>query len=34
MAEAVFAHTIKKKGLQSRFRIDSAGTGDYHVGES
>jgi low molecular weight phosphotyrosine protein phosphatase len=33
MAEAVFAHTVKEKGLESQFRIDSAGTAGYHVGE-
>ncbi len=32
MAEAVFKHTVKQKGLESRFNIDSAGTEDYHVG--
>jgi len=34
MAEAVFAHTIKEKGLESQFRIDSAGTASYHIGET
>ncbi|CAB4394293.1 uncharacterized protein OCT59_010960 [Rhizophagus irregularis] len=34
MAEAVFAHTVKKKGLESQFRIDSAGTAGFHVGAS
>jgi low molecular weight phosphotyrosine protein phosphatase len=34
MAEAVFAHTVKQKDLQSRFGIDSAGTAGYHVGET
>ncbi|CAG8484559.1 9432_t:CDS:2 [Funneliformis mosseae] len=34
MAEAVFKDTVKQKGLESRFNIDSAGTGNYHVGET
>ncbi|CAG8487662.1 7754_t:CDS:2 [Ambispora gerdemannii] len=32
MAEAVFAHTIKLKSKSHFFRIDSAGTGEWHVG--
>ncbi len=32
MAEAVFRHLVEKKGIQDKFRIDSAGTGDWHVG--
>ncbi|KAJ1647468.1 Low molecular weight phosphotyrosine protein phosphatase [Coemansia erecta] len=34
MAEAVFAHTVKQRGLYSRFTIDSAGTAGYHVGSA
>ncbi|KAK9720699.1 Low molecular weight phosphotyrosine protein phosphatase [Basidiobolus ranarum] len=34
MAEAVFAHTVKTKGLSDKFLIDSAGTAAYHVGET
>lgn len=33
-AEAVFADRLKKAGLEDRVRIDSAGTGDWHVGKS
>ncbi|CAN6632505.1 low molecular weight phosphotyrosine protein phosphatase [Trichomonascus vanleenenianus] len=34
MAEAVFAHTVKQRGLEGRFEvIDSFGTGAYHLGE-
>jgi low molecular weight phosphotyrosine protein phosphatase len=33
MAEAVFKHTIKQKGLESKFKVDSCGTGDWHVGQ-
>lgn len=32
-AEAVFAHTVARHGLAERFKIDSAGTGGWHVGE-
>jgi protein-tyrosine phosphatase len=33
-AEACFIHLVEREGLTGRFRIDSAGTGDWHVGES
>ena len=33
MAEAVFAHKVKAAGLENRIEADSAGTGDWHVGE-
>ena len=33
MAEAVFQDLIAKKGLENKFVVDSAGTGDYHIGE-
>lgn len=33
MAEAVFRHVVNLEGLSSHFRIDSAGTGDWHIGE-
>lgn len=32
MAEAVFRHLVQQEGLESRFRIDSAGTGNWHTG--
>ncbi|PYI55419.1 low molecular weight protein-tyrosine-phosphatase [Paenibacillus flagellatus] len=32
MAEAVFRHKVKEAGLDGRIRVDSAGTGDWHVG--
>ncbi|MNW41220.1 Low molecular weight protein-tyrosine-phosphatase YfkJ [compost metagenome] len=32
MAEAVFRHLIKQEGLEEQFVIDSAGTGDWHIG--
>jgi protein-tyrosine phosphatase len=32
MAEAVFRHYVKEEGLQDKIHIDSAGTGDWHVG--
>jgi len=31
-AEAVFRHKVKALGLESHFRIDSAGTHGYHIG--
>jgi protein-tyrosine phosphatase len=31
-AEGVFRHLVEEAGLQARFTIDSAGTGDWHVG--
>jgi protein-tyrosine phosphatase len=34
MAEAVFAHLVQQAGLADRFEISSAGTGDWHLGES
>ncbi len=33
MAEGVFAHHVQQAGLADSIRTDSAGTGDYHVGE-
>lgn len=33
MAEAVFRHLITNKGLDGKIEVDSAGTGDWHVGE-
>ena len=32
LAEGVFRHKAEKAGLASKFRIDSAGTGAWHVG--
>ena len=32
-AEGVFLDLIKKENLEDRFFVDSAGTGDWHVGE-
>ena len=34
MAEALFALLVDQAGLADRFEIASAGTGDWHVGES
>ncbi|HEY4394791.1 MAG TPA: low molecular weight protein-tyrosine-phosphatase [Polyangia bacterium] len=31
-AEAVMRHLVKQAGLESKIAIDSAGTGDWHVG--
>lgn len=33
LAEAVFRAVVTEEGLEDRFRIDSAGTSGYHVGE-
>jgi len=33
-AEAVFRSAVERAGLAKRIRVDSAGTHDYHVGES
>lgn len=33
MADAVFQHMVREAGLTDHFRIDSAGTGSWHVGE-
>jgi len=34
MAEGVFAHQVAQAGLSDHFEIDSAGTNDWHQGES
>ncbi len=34
MAEAVFQDRVNRAGLSAQFQIDSAGTGDWHAGES
>lgn len=33
MAEGLFLHLIKERGIEAYFEIDSAGTAGYHVGE-
>ena len=33
MAEAVFAHKVKAAGLEKEIEADSAGTGDWHLGQ-
>ena len=33
MAEAVFAHKVRAAGLEGQIEADSAGTGDWHVGQ-
>ncbi|WP_243387995.1 low molecular weight protein-tyrosine-phosphatase [Bacillus kexueae] len=32
MAEAIFRDLVKKEGLESKIEVDSAGTGDWHIG--
>ncbi len=34
LAEGVFQHLVEARGLAAHYRIDSAGTGGWHVGES
>ncbi|MFK7694017.1 low molecular weight protein-tyrosine-phosphatase [Paenibacillus sp. HJGM_3] len=34
MAEAVLRHQVKEAGLDDRIVVDSAGTGDWHVGQA
>ncbi|WP_054955821.1 low molecular weight protein-tyrosine-phosphatase [Paenibacillus dakarensis] len=34
MAEAVLRTKIAKKGLSEKIRVDSAGTGDWHIGKA
>lgn len=33
MAESIFAHLVQAEGLQDQILVDSAGTGDWHVGQ-
>ena len=33
MAEAIFNHKIQQFGIADRFIVDSAGTGNYHIGQ-
>jgi protein-tyrosine phosphatase len=33
LAEGVFRELVRQEGLDARFRIDSAGTSNYHTGE-
>ncbi|BAB05957.1 low molecular weight phosphotyrosine protein phosphatase [Halalkalibacterium halodurans] len=33
MAEAIFRHKVNEAGLSASFQIDSAGTGNWHVGK-
>lgn len=34
MAEAIFRDLVKREGLSEKIQVDSAGTGDWHVGSS
>jgi protein-tyrosine phosphatase len=34
MAEAVFMHKVRSAGLESAIEADSAGTGEWHLGEA
>ena len=33
LAEGVFRHLVRERGVATAYRIDSAGTGSWHVGE-
>ncbi len=33
MAEAVFRHKVKQRGLDDQIEVDSAGTGHWHIGD-
>ena len=33
LAEGIFLHKVNLRGVADRFRVDSAGTGDWHSGE-
>jgi len=33
MAEAIFRHLVKQKGLSDKIIVDSSGTGGYHIGK-
>ena len=33
LAEGIFAHLVRERGLSGRYLADSAGTGDWHVGQ-
>lgn len=32
LAEAIFRHQVRERGVEDQFEIDSAGTSDYHIG--
>lgn len=34
MAEAVFRHEVERQGLADKIEVDSAGTGDWHIGNA
>lgn len=33
MAEAIFRHKVQRVGLENNIKVDSAGTGDWHIGK-
>ena len=33
MAEGVFAHLVREAGLENEIEVDSAGTGNWHIGQ-
>jgi low molecular weight protein-tyrosine phosphatase len=33
LAEGVFAHLLRERGIEDRYHVDSCGTGNWHVGQ-
>lgn len=34
LAEAIFKHKLKQRGIEDHFEVDSCGTANYHIGDS
>jgi protein-tyrosine phosphatase len=34
LAEAIFKHKLKQKGIEDQFEVDSCGTANYHIGDA
>jgi protein-tyrosine phosphatase len=34
LAEAIFKHKLKKRGIEHQFEVDSCGTANYHIGDA
>lgn len=34
LAEAIFKHKLKQRGIEDQFEVDSCGTANYHIGDS
>lgn len=33
LAEAIFKHKVREKGIEERFEVESCGTANYHIGD-